>query len=189
MLLWKISEVFTKAITMFLRTSKKLWCAIENIYAYSFIPSKYIATYIDTSTHTYTYIYIYIYTYPYNIIYILYVYVIYIHIIYMTYLKKKSCKILPKQIIIFSKVLGVKVKWLRSSLSILLLLIKRLLTWERCIYYLKFIKDFLMFLADQLYQTVARLQKRFTVFEFFSHLTGTIQESWSYVKDSNDFIN
>ena len=61
---------------------------------------------------------------------------------------------------IFKSLRG-KGKITESSLSFLLLFIRRLQTWERCMYYLKFIKDFLMFQADQLYRTVARLQEKF----------------------------
>ena len=100
----------------------------------------------------------------------------------MWFLKKKCYKILPKQVTTFSKVLGVKTKWLKRSLSILLFLIRRPLIWERCIYYLKFTKSFLIFLTYSLYRTVARLQKRFRSF-------------WIVIlkvlckKGSNDFIN
>ena len=38
------------------------------------------------------------------------------------------------------------------------------LIWERCIYYLKFTKDFLMFLGDQLYRIAAGLKKSFKNF-------------------------
>ena len=36
--------------------------------------------------------------------------------------------------------------------------------FKRCIYYLKFTKDFLMLLTDHLYRTMTRLHKRFQSF-------------------------
>ena len=52
-------------------------------------------------------------------------------------------------------------KMTKRSLSISLMVIRRLLILERCIYCLKFTKNFLMFLADQFCRTGAHLQKKF----------------------------
>ena len=93
---------------------------------------------------------------------------------------------MPKQVTIFSKVLGVKAKGLKSSLSILLFLLRQII-WERCIYYLKFTKTFWCSWLTSYVELWLAYSKRFRVLD--SHLKGTMQETWSYIKASNDFIN
>ena len=74
----------------------------------------------------------------------------------------------------------------KSSLSILLLLIRRLRIWERCNYYLKFIRLFNVPGRPVISNCGSPPEKVSELLD--SHLKGIMQESWSYIKDSNDFI-
>ena len=73
------------------------------------------------------------------------------------------------------------------------MLIRRLRIWERCIYYLKFIIfHVLLFNVPGRPVILNCGLPTEKLSEFLdSHLIGIIQESWSYIKDSNsnDFIN
>ena len=65
------------------------------------------------------------------------------------------------------------------------MLIRRLQIWKRCIYYLK-----RLFNVSGRPVTSNCGLPREKVLEFLkSHLKGIMQESWSYIKDSGDFIN
>ena len=74
----------------------------------------------------------------------------------MWYLKIKSYNILSKQRTLFSNTLCVKEKWLKSSISILLLLISRLLMNKNAFSTSNSQKT-LIFLGNHLYQTVTCL--------------------------------
>ena len=105
----------------------------------------------------------------------------------MSILKKKYCKILQKLAISYLEILRIKGESQKKNWSILRLILKAPPIWVSCISCLRFTNAYLKFQVGQWFQTVVLLWKK--VSEFLdSELKLVMQEGWSCIKDSGDFI-
>ena len=87
----------------------------------------------------------------------------------------------------FSKVLSRKVKLLKNNLSILQLNIKKLPIWGKCICFPRSIKGCLVVPGRPVISNCGTPTEKASEF-LDNQLKEVIQNGWSYIKDSNDFI-